>query len=502
MNKKLIPGILAITCLLLPQATNATEPAGGGEKMDAPPVAVVAKEPPEVFSAERARRLPEDQFAIPGSFVTRGNHSLLSSREIPLPNTAQERHILKEKQAVELTFPGVEPKAIYRLELTFLSNHDLRAVRVVANGVELEAALALPKNKVLQRQWSLPPEAVAAGQLVVRVEKVRGPDAVVSRVRLLALSPGAKPLAALPVIVSTPRLSPRPQSVGGVKNPQLDLSGTWRFLPNAPKDFATAPATETGWENINVPGEWVMQGFTPPGWAVKGYRRAVTIPADWSGRRVKLRCDGVFSDATVWVNGHPVGSHRGGFTPFEFDVTDMITPGQPATLTLAVKSQETADQLASATCYASHDLGGIPRRIQLWALPTVNLAALRTHTTFDSSYENAVLEVTVKLANDGVSASEPVHLKLNLQDPQGKTVVLDGGGIDVPEIPADQTVLRTVRLPISRPQLWDVEHPRLYTLNAALDLKGGTAETVATRVGFRQVELRNRQFNWRLRSST
>ena len=57
------------------------------------------------------------------------------------------------------------------------------------------------------------------------------------------------------------------------------------------------------------------------------YQTQFETPADWSGLRTKLRCDGVSSNGTVYVNGQAVGAHIGGFTPFELDVTDALVAG-------------------------------------------------------------------------------------------------------------------------------------------------------------------------------
>ena len=62
------------------------------------------------------------------------------------------------------------------------------------------------------------------------------------------------------------------------------------------------------------------------------YRRTVTVPADWSGRRVVLHFGAVDHDATVWVNDVEVVRHRGGFSSFETDITDAVGEGPEATI--------------------------------------------------------------------------------------------------------------------------------------------------------------------------
>ncbi|HQI77682.1 MAG TPA: beta galactosidase jelly roll domain-containing protein [Candidatus Latescibacteria bacterium] len=57
------------------------------------------------------------------------------------------------------------------------------------------------------------------------------------------------------------------------------------------------------------------------------YRRTFTIPEDWSGKRIILHFGAVDYLAHVWVNGKLLGSHRGGYSPFSFDMTDALGAG-------------------------------------------------------------------------------------------------------------------------------------------------------------------------------
>ncbi len=126
---------------------------------------------------------------------------------------------------------------------------------------------------------------------------------------------------------------PRPQLV---RREWLNLNGLW--------DFAIKPKAEdrpTAYEgSILVPFpvesalSGVMRRVSPDErlW----YRRSVTVPKDWGTRRVLLHFDAVDFEATVLIDGKQVGVHRGGYTPFTFDVTEQLTPGAPHELAVAV----------------------------------------------------------------------------------------------------------------------------------------------------------------------
>ncbi|HCJ59646.1 MAG TPA: beta-glucuronidase, partial [Faecalibacterium sp.] len=65
------------------------------------------------------------------------------------------------------------------------------------------------------------------------------------------------------------------------------------------------------------------------------YQRKVTLPAFCAGQRVVLRFGSVTHTAKVWLNGQLIAQHKGGFTPFEADVTALLQPGETALLTVA-----------------------------------------------------------------------------------------------------------------------------------------------------------------------
>ncbi len=285
-----------------------------------------------------------------------------------------------------------------------------------------------------------------------------------------------------------PRISPIPSVVQRIASPQLPLDGDWKFHPAPPPGFEKFDAAQTrDWRNIHVPGEWVMQGFDVKPGTAAAYWREFDIPADWNGMRIKLRCDGVYSDATVSVNGKPAGAHIGGFTPFELDVTNLAVRGQRNIIVLAVKNESLADSLASASQYACHPLGGITRKLRLIALPPVNLSTLHVNTTFGPDFRDATLAVELRAANESGVPPASLAANLALTSPDGKTVPLSPT-----HVPLDKLVAR-VSIPVAAPDKWDNEHPNLYTLTVTLNYEGKIAEQVKQKFGFRQVEVRGNQ---------
>ncbi len=93
--------------------------------------------------------------------------------------------------------------------------------------------------------------------------------------------------------VDVPHLSLLPERVMSERVP---LSGKWLFSPSPGDEFWKKKSVRN-WKAIEVPGKWVMQGFEVEKGKAAGYFRAFTVPAAWQGKRVKLRCNGIYSDA-------------------------------------------------------------------------------------------------------------------------------------------------------------------------------------------------------------
>ncbi|MCL2306217.1 MAG: hypothetical protein FWC43_12810 [Planctomycetaceae bacterium] len=66
------------------------------------------------------------------------------------------------------------------------------------------------------------------------------------------------------------------------------------------------------------------------------YKRTFTVPADWQGKRIRLNFGAVDWDSTVFVNGKKIGNHKGGYSPFSYDITDALTESGEQTLIVSV----------------------------------------------------------------------------------------------------------------------------------------------------------------------
>jgi hypothetical protein len=114
----------------------------------------------------------------------------------------------------------------------------------------------------------------------------------------------------------------------------LNLNGQWDFGFN--EKFGGKITVPFCWES-ELSGVHKKTGETT-GW----YRRSFRVPPEWKGKHAWLHFDAVDEEATVWVNGKEAGTHRGGYSPFEFDIDSLVKPGDTATV--VVRAVDHTDQ--------------------------------------------------------------------------------------------------------------------------------------------------------------
>lgn len=277
-----------------------------------------------------------------------------------------------------------------------------------------------------------------------------------------------------------PKLSPIPSAVEGVKNPRLTLNGEWNFaIQERIKGI------------IQVPGEWEMQGYFVKEGETATYSRSFSISEDWNGKKLKLRFDAVSSHALVKVNGSIVGEHEGSFVPFEFDITDYVNFNSRNVLEVDILALTISDRMSALSQYAAHTVGGLLRKVTLFALPDVNISDVFITTTFDSKYKNANLNLTTTLANE---SQQPALVQLNyvLKDANGN-VILDKTVSTDKAVNIGQKLEQKNIFTVRKPNHWNPEHPYLYQLTTQLSFNGKHIQKLTQKVGFRQIQVKGNQ---------
>ena len=273
-----------------------------------------------------------------------------------------------------------------------------------------------------------------------------------------------------------------PYFVRGVSAPVTGLNGVWKIRTSPAGAFWEPGQPLDGWSDVRVPGEPMMQGFAVKHDRPFALRREFFVPFDFEGQTIKLRFEGVYSYARVWVNGNYIRDHSGGFTAWEGDVTAAVKPGSTATVTVEVTDK--ADEISYASGYAKHPIGGILRDVHLTASPPNHPEDVRLVTDLDDDYRNARLTVKGRLTGVGPNS----EIRLELRDRRNKKVRLahDSLRTDAAEFELANLVVE--------PEKWDAEHPNLYRLRVALLDNGTISWFKDYPLGFREIEVKGNRF--------
>ena len=142
---------------------------------------------------------------------------------------------------------------------------------------------------------------------------------------------------------------PRPQLM---RKQWMNLNGVWQFAFAQAED--AVPAGKDLGMSILVPFpvESALSGVMKPAERV-WYRRTFSLPKEWAGQRILLHFGAVDWEAVVHVNGKKIGSHRGGYDPFSFDVTDALTKDANQELIVGVYDPTNAARSRAASRCAS-----------------------------------------------------------------------------------------------------------------------------------------------------
>jgi hypothetical protein len=264
---------------------------------------------------------------------------------------------------------------------------------------------------------------------------------------------------------------PRPQLVRG---DWLNLNGLWDYAITA-KD-APAPSAFDGAILVPFCVESALSGVRKPvtGTQRLWYHRAFTVPAGWAGRRVMLNFGAVDWEAAVTVNGKPVGTHRGGYDAFGFDITDALAGAGAQQLVVSVWDPTEGGQPHGKQSFRPGGIWytavtGIWQTAWLEPVAPAHVERLAVLPDVDGGR----LRLTVRAA--GTQAGDEVVAE-----------VLDGGK---PVATATGKPGEELSIPIADAKLWWPHAPFLYDLKVALRHGGAEVDAVASYFGMRKIAL-------------
>jgi beta-galactosidase len=248
------------------------------------------------------------------------------------------------------------------------------------------------------------------------------------------------------------------------------LNQDWFYLPKNKTDAVHRDCDESKFDSICLPHpnvELPWHSFEDTEYQfISWYRRHLTTLKKWKGKRLLLTFEGVMIAAKVWVNEKEVGEHKGGYTPFTFDITDYVTLGEDNLISVRVDSRERKDIPPYGGVVDYLTFGGIYRDVTLTVVDPIFV----DHVFAKPSKKNLQVEVAVTNRHD---AARETNVSIRLGDATAaETILIEPG----------ETMTVTLKMKGLAVKPWSIEDPKLYDLQVCLD----NGDAVAERIGFRE----------------
>lgn len=239
----------------------------------------------------------------------------------------------------------------------------------------------------------------------------------------------------------------------------INLNGTWRFT----FDFDTANEgivrnqISDFQARILVPFPWgsKLSNITSKGndaW----YGRQVTVPESWRGKRIFLVIGASDWETRAWFNGASLGVHQGGYTPFEFELTQQVEFGKPQNLIIGVEDNPSSERLRGKQGYG--DARGIWQTVYLEARGTAYI----DHVHFTPDIDQSIVQVKVELSQLPAQGDR-IQIRFNNSEQADTTYTIAN----------TQSTTQTFPITLTNQRLWDLEDPFLYEVQVEYLGKAG-----------------------------
>ncbi len=265
----------------------------------------------------------------------------------------------------------------------------------------------------------------------------------------------------------------------------ININREWKFKLGDYSGAEMPAFDDSKWDNIGIPHSFSIPYYQSAkfykgyGW----YRKNITIPKEWLGKRVSLDFEGAYRTAEIYVNGKLVGKHNSGYTGFEIDITKAIKKGQN---TIAVRLNNLWDSRVAPRAGEHVFSGGIYRDVKLVVTNPLHVAWYGTIVTTPSvSNKSATVNVKTEVVNEK-RTEVLASVTTAILDEKGKKVTEFSS---VKRIAAGETVVfDQTSSTIKNPKLWSPKSPTLYSVKTTVINNGKVLDDFTSPLGFRSIQ--------------
>lgn len=278
------------------------------------------------------------------------------------------------------------------------------------------------------------------------------------------------------------------------ENPAIrtqNFDSNWKFYLGDAGAAEGKEFDDSKWESISIPHDYsITQDYTTALDAESGYlpggtgwyRKHFVVGKEMEGKELRLDFDGVYMNATVYVNGEKLGAHPYGYTPFSFDITDKVKVGEENVVAVKVDHKTPSSRWYSGS--------GIYRSVHLSVMDKVHVGLNGTKVEtpdLKSDTKNVTTNIKTTVQNEGAEKAsvELTHniFKKGTEESIGKVTT------QAQEVEAGKSQVIEATVKAKNPSLWSPENPALYTVQTEVKVGGKVVDTYETEFGFRYFEM-------------
>lgn len=293
-------------------------------------------------------------------------------------------------------------------------------------------------------------------------------------------------------------------SFGNANDPAKDFNysiATIFAKTGAAQNTAIDPKfNDSSWQQLSLPHDWAValpfvnsgsfdvqsHGYKPVGGAypetsIGWYRKHFSIDRSDSGQHFQVQFDGVFRDASFWINGFYLGNNKSGYVGTSFDISNYLKYGKENVLAVRV----------DATQYEGwfYEGAGIYRHTWLNQYNAIHLDEDPVFVYTTVQKEMATVNIETGIQNESF-APATVSVSAIITDRDGRII----GQTTEQNISMGVNEKRTVKqkLSVSKPRCWSLEDPYLYRVIPVIKMNGKIIDTDKQRFGIRTIDITNK----------
>lgn len=292
--------------------------------------------------------------------------------------------------------------------------------------------------------------------------------------------------------ISSPETFIHKTNISDNKRRQL-FNDNWKFNYGEQSNAQSNSYNDSDWDNVQLPHDYSLSlpysqaGEAESGYKLGGigwYRKSFTLDEVDEDKRVVVEFGGVYMNASVYINGHKLGDHPNGYTPFAYDLTDHLNYDGENVLAVRVNHKFPSSRWYSGS--------GIYRDVHLTITDDVHVDHYGVQVLTPNLENQVGKDVDVKVnAEIKNQSSEDVNavVKQSIRKKGSEDSIVSGQS-DLLKINANDSVSSNVSLEINDPTLWSVSNPYLYEIVTEVLVDDKVIDEYVTDYGFRTFEFK------------